>query len=296
VSWTLDAGEHGQPRAGPARAVDLAVSQACLLRGVEGALILVPAAPGVDALRVVAGAGDGEGHRGALVDPDTLDQIGADMQVAVREGDGTRLGTLAIMRSGEAAGGAELHDALRGLAALAGLGWRGPERAIDVDRVFEAGVTALAGLLDLRDGYIAGHAEEVVALCEAIARHLRLPATALRQLEVLAHYARARPVDPQVMLHAAVAAGLSPQQLRALMFDMSCTDAATPRATEPSPLSRTQTTVLRGLAEGKIYKEIASDMGLPASTVRTHCHDVYRKLGVSDRSQAQLHATARGWL
>jgi DNA-binding NarL/FixJ family response regulator len=98
------------------------------------------------------------------------------------------------------------------------------------------------------------------------------------------------------MLHAAVAAGLSPQQLRALMFDLSRTSAPTPRATEPSPLSRAQTTVLRGLADGKIYKEIATDMGLSASTVRTHCHNVYRKLGVADRSQAVLHAAARGWL
>jgi putative nucleotidyltransferase with HDIG domain len=122
------------------------------------------------------------------------------------------------------------------------------------------------------------------------------PAAVLRLADMLAHYAHARPVDPQVMLHAAVAAGLSTQQLRALMFDMSRTGAATPRATEPSPLSRAQTTVLRGLAEGKIYKQIASDMGLSASTVRTHCHNVYRKLGVADRSQAVLHATARGWL
>jgi putative nucleotidyltransferase with HDIG domain len=122
------------------------------------------------------------------------------------------------------------------------------------------------------------------------------PAAVLRLADMLAHYAHARPVDPQVMLHAAVAVGLSPQQLRALMFDMSRVGEMTPRATEPSPLSRAQTAVLRGLAEGKIYKEIATDMGLSASTVRTHCHNVYRKLGVSDRSQAVLHATARGWL
>ena len=122
------------------------------------------------------------------------------------------------------------------------------------------------------------------------------PAAVLRLADMLAHYAHARPVDPQVMLHAAGAAGLSPQQLRALMFDMSRTGDAIPRATEPSPLSRAQTAVLRGLADGKIYKEIAADMGLSTSTVRTHCHNVYRKLGVADRSQAVLHASARGWL
>jgi putative nucleotidyltransferase with HDIG domain len=122
------------------------------------------------------------------------------------------------------------------------------------------------------------------------------PAAVLRLADMLAHYAHARPVDPQVMLHAAVAAGLSPQQLRALMFDLSRAGDAAPRATEPSPLSRAQTSVLRGLAEGKTYKEIAVDMSLTPSTVRTHCHNVYRKFGVSDRSQAVLHASGRGWL
>jgi putative nucleotidyltransferase with HDIG domain len=118
----------------------------------------------------------------------------------------------------------------------------------------------------------------------------------LRAADMLAHYAHARPVDPNLMLHAAKAAGLRPQQLRTLMFDMSRPGGATARATEPSPLSPTQSQVLRGLAEGKVYKEIAADLGLATSTVRTHCHNVYRRLGVNDRSQAVLRATARGWI
>ena len=164
---------------------------------------------------------------------------------------------------------------------------RAERRALGIDH-------ALVGGLMLRRWAMP---EEIATMVE---RHHAVdaegPAAVLRLADMLAHYAHARPVDPQVMLHAAGAAGLSPQQLRALMFDMSRTGDATPRATEPSPLSRAQTAVLRGLAEGKIYKEIAADMGLSASTVRTHCHNVYRKLGVADRSQAVLHATARGWL
>jgi putative nucleotidyltransferase with HDIG domain len=681
----LIAGDQARQRVGQEQAADLVVEQACRLPGVEGALILVAESARVAGLRVVAGAGAGATHRGTVQAPARLDRLGVVAQVAVCDSDGERLGTLAIIGDGAAAVGTELDDALSGLAALAGLGWRHAERAAAVERVFEAGVGALARLLDLRDGYTGSHAEEVVALCDAIARHLELPLVTLRELEVaarlhdlgkigvpdvilhkpgrltpaewevmrmhpgwgaealasvpggagvaaavrghherwdgrgypdelsgeeipiasriiavadawhamtsnrsyrraldeeharqelrdgagaqfdpavvdallavtavnrdrtgrfhrpgdeapapvpvptpaaaggeerrrrasalagamarvarlpalresrerleqaladpasgdaqllgivesdlaltvatiraanalsttgraittipdairqlsreqltevanaagsidyfqhiagwekplehlrlhamatqratdlvarmvrrpdhdtllvgallhdigklvleqsspgypravhgdadtpdsrvraerralgidhalvgglmlrrwampeeiaamveghhavdaegpaavlrladmLAHYAHARPVDPQVMLHAAGAAGLSPQQLRALMFDMSRAGDATPRATEPSPLSRAQTAVLRGLAEGKIYKEIAADMGLSASTVRTHCHNVYRKLGVSDRSQAVLHATARGWL
>jgi putative nucleotidyltransferase with HDIG domain len=678
VSWPLIAGDQARQRVGQEQAVDLVADQACRLPGVEGALILVAESARIPALRVVAGAGAGASHRGTVHAPAALDRLGVVAQVAVCDSDGVQLGTLAIIGGAAAVGGTGLDDAVNGLAALAGLGWRHAERAAVVQRVFEAGVGALAKLLDLRDGYTGSHAEEVVALCDAIARHLQLPSVTVRELEVaarlhdlgkigvpdvilhkpgrltpaewevmrmhpgwgaealasvpggagvaaavrghherwdgrgypdelageeipiasriiavadawhamtsnrsyrraldeeharqelrdgagsqfdpavvdallavttdnrdragrfhrmgdevpaaatggeerrrrasalagamarvsrlpalresrerleqalvdpssgdaqllgivesdlaltvatiraanalsttdraittipdairqlsreqlsevagaagsidyfqhiagwekplehlrlhamatqratdlvarmvhhpdhdtllvgallhdigklvleqsspgypravhgdadtpdgrvraerralgidhalvgglmlrrwampeeiavmveghhavdadgpaailrladmLAHYAHARPVDPQVMLHAAGAAGLSPQQLRALMFDMSRTGDATPRAIEPSPLSRSQTAVLRGLAEGKIYKEIAADMGLSASTVRTHCHNVYRKLGVSDRSQAVLHATARGWL
>jgi putative nucleotidyltransferase with HDIG domain len=689
VSWPLIAGDRVQQRTGygQEQAVDLAVAQACRLPGIEGALILIAAGADRDALRVIAAAGDGAPRRDAVVAPARLGRLGVTAQVAVCDSAGERLGTLAVITGDAAADGAELHEALDGLAALAGLGWRGADRTAAVGRMFEAGVGALAKLLDLRDGYTGSHAEEVVALCDKIARHLQLPAVTVRELEMaarlhdlgkigvpdvilhkpgrltpaewevmrkhpgwgaealasvpggaavaaavrghherwdgrgypdelsgeqipiasriiavadawhamtsnrsyrralddeharqelcdgaglqfdpavvdallvvtaadpdragrfhrdgesdgngdatpapipaatggdarrrrasalssaiarvsrlpalresrerlaqllgdpatedaqllgvvesdlaltaaviraanalgtadrptttipdavrqlsreqladvagatgsidyfqhiagwekplehlrlhamatqratdlisrmlhrddrdtllvgallhdigklvleqsspgypravhgdadtpdsrvraerralgidhalvgalmlrrwampeeiakmveghhavdaegpaavlrladmLAHYVHARPVDPQAMLHAAGAAGLSPQQLRALMFDMSRTGDATPRATEPSPLSRAQTTVLRGLAEGKIYKEIAADMGLSASTVRTHCHNVYRKLGVADRSQAVLHAASRGWL
>jgi putative nucleotidyltransferase with HDIG domain len=670
--------------------MELVVDQACRLPGVAGALILAAAEPGTAALRVVADAGEGAGHRGAALTPARLDRLGVVAQTAVCDAGGERLGVLAAIGAPAFAHDAVLDEALRGLAALAGLSWRSAERAATIERVFEAGVGALAKLLDLRDGYTGSHAEEVVALCDAIAHHLRLAPSALRELEMaarlhdlgkigvpdvilhkpgrltpaewevmrkhpgwgaealasvpggaavaaavrghherwdgrgypdelageeipiasriiavadawhamtsnrsyrralddeharqelcdgagtqfdpavvaallavtggaqrdrarrfrrdgdgnaegasasmptptpaargderrrratalsgamarvarlpalresherleqltaspaiaddaelmgvvesdlaltvaairaanalgatdhpittipdavraltreqlsdvaramgsvdyfqhiagweqplehlrlhamatqratgliarmlhrpdhdtllvgallhdigklvleqsspgypravhgdadtpdgrvraerrtlgidhaavgalmlrrwalpeeiatmveghhavdaegpsavlrladmLAHYAHARPVDPQVMLHAAGAAGLSPQQLRALMFDLSRTGDAAPRATEPTPLSRAQTVVLRGLADGKMYKEIAVDLGLSASTVRTHCHNVYRKLGVSDRSQAVLHASARGWL
>ncbi len=54
--------------------------------------------------------------------------------------------------------------------------------------------------------------------------------------------------------------------------------------------------MLRGLAEGKGYKEIALDQGTEVSTVRTHLHFAYRKLGVTDRGQAVLRATAMGWI
>ena len=65
---------------------------------------------------------------------------------------------------------------------------------------------------------------------------------------------------------------------------------------QPSPLSDRERDALRGLAEGKVYKEIASDLGLSASTVRSHLSSAYAKLDVSDRAQAVLLAAERGWL
>jgi DNA-binding NarL/FixJ family response regulator len=53
---------------------------------------------------------------------------------------------------------------------------------------------------------------------------------------------------------------------------------------------------VRQLADGKVYKEIARELELSASTVRTHLHNVYGKLGAVDRAQAVLIARDRGWL
>jgi len=68
------------------------------------------------------------------------------------------------------------------------------------------------------------------------------------------------------------------------------------RVVEACPLSVRERDVLRLLAEGKVYKQIASDLTLSTSTVRTHLHNVYGKLGAVDRAQAVLIATERGWL
>ena len=53
---------------------------------------------------------------------------------------------------------------------------------------------------------------------------------------------------------------------------------------------------LRGLAGGKVYKQIAQELSLSVSTVRTHLHSVYRKVGAFDRALAVLIARDRGWL
>ena len=69
-----------------------------------------------------------------------------------------------------------------------------------------------------------------------------------------------------------------------------------PARVEPCPLSGRELEVLKRLAKGMVYKQIAHELSLSTSTVRTHLHNIYGKLGAVDRAQAVLHATERGWL
>jgi DNA-binding NarL/FixJ family response regulator len=51
-------------------------------------------------------------------------------------------------------------------------------------------------------------------------------------------------------------------------------------------LSPVERRVLQGLARGLLYKEVAEELSLSISTVRTHVWRIYRKLHVNNRTQA----------
>jgi DNA-binding NarL/FixJ family response regulator len=68
---------------------------------------------------------------------------------------------------------------------------------------------------------------------------------------------------------------------------------------DPLPLATSRClcgVVLQRLAEGMVYKQIAQELALSVSTVRSHLHNVYGKLGAVDRAQAVLIANERDWL
>ena len=99
------------------------------------------------------------------------------------------------------------------------------------------------------------------------------------------------------MLKVARSLGLSADQLRSVMYELPYGAAGEERRQiDPCPLSARETEVLRRLAEGKVYKQIALELNLSTSTVRTHLHNTYGKLGAVDRAQAVLLATEQGWL
>jgi len=121
-------------------------------------------------------------------------------------------------------------------------------------------------------------------------------AAVVRLADMLAHYVLGGVVAPAEMLAVARTLGLGPKDLRTVMFDLPYPTVARIRMTEPCPLSDREQDVLRLLAEGRVYKQIAQALGLSTSTVRTHLHNVYRKLGAHDRARAVLIATERGWI
>ncbi len=118
----------------------------------------------------------------------------------------------------------------------------------------------------------------------------------VRLADMLAHYAQGAAVSPAEMLQSARTIGLGPQELRRVMYELPNPVNQRQRHVDPCPLSGRELGVLQRLAEGKVYKQIAHELTLSTSTVRTHLHNIYGKLGAVDRAQAVLIATERGWL
>jgi putative nucleotidyltransferase with HDIG domain len=138
------------------------------------------------------------------------------------------------------------------------------------------------------------------AVASAIERHHAEDATEeaayVRLADMLAHYAQGSAISPTELLKAARVIGLGPGELRTVMYDLPYPQTGRTRAIDPCPLSARELEVLKRLAEGKVYKQIALELALSTSTVRTHLHNIYGKLGAVDRAQAVLMATERGWL
>ncbi|HEX3693073.1 MAG TPA: HDOD domain-containing protein [Solirubrobacteraceae bacterium] len=187
-----------------------------------------------------------------------------------------------------------LVHAYPGYAAEVQKGGATPEKRVHQERR-ELGVDhALVG------GVLARRWGLPPSIATVIERHHNTDATGeaavVRLADMLAHYAHGAPVAPAEMLSCARTLGLGPEELRRVMYELPNPTAQRQRMVDPCPLSGRELGVLQRLSEGKVYKQIAHELTLSTSTVRTHLHNIYGKLGAVDRAQAVLIATERGWL
>ena len=187
-----------------------------------------------------------------------------------------------------------LMHAYPGYPAQVHQGAQTPEQRIHQERR-ELGVDhALVG------GVLARRWGMPVAIASVIERHHSPEAAGeaafVRLADMLAHYTQGAQVSPTEMLRTARLVGLGPEELRRVMYELPSATNQRQRHVDPCPLSGRELGVLQRLAEGKVYKQIAHELTLSTSTVRTHLHNIYGKLGAVDRAQAVLIATERGWL
>jgi len=56
----------------------------------------------------------------------------------------------------------------------------------------------------------------------------------------------------------------------------------------PHELTNKEREILNTLSTGKYYKEIGVEHNITIDTVKKHCKNIYRKLGVRNRKQAVL--------
>ena len=102
----------------------------------------------------------------------------------------------------------------------------------------------------------------------------------VRLADMLAHYGHGKPVNPKELLRRRHA-DLTTDQLREVMYELPHGSGQAKRNVDPCPLSSREVEVLKRLAEGKVYKQIAHELELSTSTVRTHLHNTYAKLGAA---------------
>jgi putative nucleotidyltransferase with HDIG domain len=140
------------------------------------------------------------------------------------------------------------------------------------------------------------HADLAGAIDKHHAQRAEGPAAAIRVADAIAALIEGQPVDPGALRKAARRCGLDESGVRRILWELPLGRGEKRRSHGPCPLSGREVDVLRHLAEGKVYKQIARELELSPSTVRSHLHNVYGKLGAVDRAQAVLTATKRGWI
>src|SRR5918995_1315286 len=227
----------------------------------------------------------------------TYDIFNGDGRLALAP-DRFRLHALAVQRAAdrvaelsgigdrdELALAAILHDIGRPVLARLHPGYA-ERRELGVDHAL------VGGVLTRRWGV---HARVAEAIERHHTRDAQGMAAVIRVADMVAAHIEDCPVSTTDLVEAAESCDLDEAAIRQVLYELPQGKGARRRAS-PCPLSGRELDVLRHLAEGKVYKQIAAELDLSASTVRSHLHNVYGKLGALDRAQAVLIATEQGWI
>ncbi len=138
------------------------------------------------------------------------------------------------------------------------------------------------------------------SIASVIERHHAEAATGeaalVRLADMHAHDVLGGSIPPSELLTVARTVGLTPASLRKVMYELPLpASGERPRQVEPCPMSTREVDVLRRLARGMVYKQIANELGLsdehdpypPAQRVRqAGCHGP--RTGGPDRHRTRL--------
>jgi two-component system, NarL family, response regulator LiaR len=128
---------------------------------------------------------------------------------------------------------------------------------------------------------------EIIALTSVLEDNLVVSAVKAGAIGYLIKDTRADELCRAIRAAANGQVQLSPQAASRLMREVRAPE-------KPEILTERETEVLRLLAKGKANKEIAVELGLGETTVKTHVSNILIKLGVSSRTQAALYAVGIG--
>lgn len=143
-----------------------------------------------------------------------------------------------------------------------------------------------AALADLHQSLLLAESEHYVTLYVAEGEPLRAMLAALRRDLVRAE----RPSD------AAVSVTYVDALLAALPAPAGTAAPATPPADLVEPLTEREQEVLRLMAQGLTYQQMADQLIVSINTVRYHVKSLYGKLGVDNRTAALEAARLHGYL
>lgn len=84
------------------------------------------------------------------------------------------------------------------------------------------------------------------------------------------------------------------EQLMAMLRDAQQASKLSPTGVDPGQLTRREREVVRLLARGLAYKEVAAVLSIGLDTVRSHVRRLYKKLGIHTAAEAAAWAVRNG--